>query len=103
MGRYCRDCLHAQVIGLSLGEPVCRCALGCWGPESWPCALVVPACGNFEPAAEQPDDLDFWGAGGWFRAGAGAQAQEEDTCRGYAASVHTRSGLRLTPPRGGVL
>jgi len=61
VGRYCRDCLHAQVIGLSLGEPVCRCALGHWGPESWPCALVVPACGNFEPAAEQPDDLDFWG------------------------------------------
>lgn len=61
MSRYCRDCLRAQVIGERLGEPLCRCALGFWGPESWPVALVIPACNEFLPAAEQPGDLEFWG------------------------------------------
>jgi hypothetical protein len=56
--RYCRDCCRALVTGRdALGEPVCRCALGCWGPESWPVALVAPSCADFELAAEQPDDL----------------------------------------------
>lgn len=61
MSRYCRDCLHAQVIGESLGEPLCRCARDVWGSESWQVALVVPSCGSFELAAEEPDGLDFWG------------------------------------------
>ena len=60
MSKFCRDCAGARVIGSSLGEPVCRCSLGRWGPESWPCALVAPACGAFGPAAEQPADLAFW-------------------------------------------
>ena len=61
MSRYCRDCRRAVVRGLSaLGEPLVSCALGYWGLESWPCALVAPACGAFEPAAEQPADLAFW-------------------------------------------
>lgn len=61
MSRYCRDCRHAVVIGEHLGEPLCRCELGCWGPESWQCALVAPACNEFLPAAEQPGSLRFWG------------------------------------------
>ena len=61
MSRYCRDCRHALVVGLSLGEPMCRCALGHWGPESWACALVAPACADFVAAAEEPGALAFWG------------------------------------------
>jgi len=62
VGRYCRDCCRALVTGRdALSEPGCRCALGCWGPESWPCALVVPACASFQPAEEQPGSLRFWG------------------------------------------
>ena len=60
MSRYCRDCHHALVIGLSLGEPVCRCARGHWGAEGWSVALVAPSCSDFQPAAEQPGDLAFW-------------------------------------------
>ncbi len=62
MSRFCRDCLAARVAGRdALDEPVCRCVLGCWGPESWRVALVTPSCADFVLAAEQPDDLDFWG------------------------------------------
>ena len=61
MSRYCRDCHHALVVGLSLGEPVCRCERGEWGPASWQCGLIAPACADFVAAAEQPGDLAFWG------------------------------------------
>lgn len=67
--RYCRDCAHVKVIGLSLDEPVCRCARQSWGPEEWRVALVVPACDAFEPATEQPDSLDFWGLADGFGLG----------------------------------
>ncbi len=59
--RYCRDCLHAQVTGRdALGDPLCQCALGHWGPASWQCGLVAPACGDFVLAAERPGNLKFW-------------------------------------------
>jgi len=60
--RFCRDCLHAQVIGRDvLGELTCRCERGHWGPVSWGCGLVAPSCSDFQPAAEQPGSLRFWG------------------------------------------
>ena len=61
MSRYCRDCCHARVIGERPGEVLVTCALGHWGPESWPVALIAPSCDDFELAAEGPDPLDFWG------------------------------------------
>ncbi len=62
MGRHCRDCCRALVTGRdALSEPVCRCALGHWGPASWQCGLVAPACASFQPAEEQPGSLRFWG------------------------------------------
>ena len=66
MSRFCRDCQFARVTGLSLGEPACRCERGYWGAEAWAVALVAPACGDFQPAAEEPDTLEFWGLTGGF-------------------------------------
>ena len=60
---YCRDCCYARVTGQDVfGEPLCRCERGHWGPASWECGLVAPSCDtDFELAAEEPGDLDFWG------------------------------------------
>ena len=83
MALFCRDCRYALVVGLALGEPMCRCVLGHWGPEGWAVALVVPSCSDFQLAAEEPGALEFWG----LQPGFGLEPEPRRRRRAHAEDV----------------